>query len=56
MRCLGCEITVEDFWWWCPDCGGKVAPDPLIDLRPVKTEYVVEWAVAGNLADRGLWR
>ena len=42
MLCVRCDMTVDDLWWWCPDCGGVVREAPILDLRD-DSRFAVEW-------------
>lgn len=45
MECVGCGRFVDPVWCWCPDCGGSLRDDAVVDLRLVdRTPYVVDWA------------
>ena len=42
MLCFRCDMTVDDVWRWCPECGGVVTEEPVIDLRD-ESAFAVEW-------------
>lgn len=42
MHCARCDRTVDDVWRWCPECGGDVRDDPVIDLRD-DAGFAVDW-------------
>jgi hypothetical protein len=42
MLCVRCDSTVDDLWRWCPECGGVVTQEPLIDLRD-DSGFAVDW-------------
>jgi hypothetical protein len=45
MLCVRCDSTVDDLWRWCPECGGVVTQEPLIDLRD-DSGFAVDWYAA----------
>jgi hypothetical protein len=40
--CLVCEVTVDDLWRWCPECGGALYGDEHVDLTVRKVVVIDE--------------